>query len=471
MGILKKIFNPNAEKKSANIVDEGTCDNIVKWSPRYIDLIDSPYVAGSNFLTMFYSIPEVFWPIDYIASRIAGAKFELKRYKDDSVVWDNDKINNIFTSPNALMDWHELVYSHFVNKLVTGNAYMRAAMADSFNNSVKWKMCDNFWELPANFISIEPANTTVPLYGLAKTDDIIKCYKLSAGTEGGNIDIPAYQIWHDRDMPYDYEKSRSFLKSRSRLSSQHKPISNLIAVYEARNVIYVKRGGLGFLVSQKKDDTGTTALTPEEKADLRKQHFDSYGIGGGQLPYGISDAPISFVQTNLSIKDLEPFDETLLDAISIAGALGIPAVLVPRKDQSTFANQATAEKSVYTSIVIPMATKFCEGLTRFLGLTESGLYIDCNFSGVDCLQQGLKEAEEVKKLINDRCSAQFDKGIITLNDWRAQIHESKIEGIPLFDKLKFQMNENELATVRNIFNTMTGGNANEGGNQKPAIQD
>jgi len=43
-----------------------------------------------------------------------------------------------------------------------------------------------------------------------------------------------------------------------------------------------------------------------------------------------------FVRTNLSIAELQPFEETLADAINIAGAYGIPAVLVPRKDQSTF---------------------------------------------------------------------------------------------------------------------------------------
>lgn len=140
-----------------------------------------------------------------------------------------------------------------------------------------------------------------------------------------------------------------FLKSKSRLASQNKPMSNLIAVYEARNVIYVKRGGLGFIVSKKTDATGSIALTDDEKEQLLKQNFEKYGVRKGQVPYGISDADIDFVRTNLSIAELQPFEETLADAINIAGAYGIPAVLVPRKDQSTFSNQATAEKSVYCS--------------------------------------------------------------------------------------------------------------------------
>ena len=38
---------------------------------------------------------------------------------------------------------------------------------------------------------------------------------------------------------------------------------------------------------------------------------------------------LSFVRTNLTIAELQPFEETLADAISISGAYGIPAVLVP----------------------------------------------------------------------------------------------------------------------------------------------
>ena len=51
-------------------------------------------------------------------------------------------------------------------------------------------------------------------------------------------------------------------------------MSNLIAVYEARNVIYVKRGGLGFIVSKKTDATGSIALTDDEKEQLLKQNFE-----------------------------------------------------------------------------------------------------------------------------------------------------------------------------------------------------
>jgi hypothetical protein len=106
----------------------------------------------------------------------------------------------------------------------------------------------------------------------------------------------------------------------------------------------VKRGGLGFLINMKQDESGPIAMTENEKKEILQQHYGKYGVGKNQMPYGLSDIPLAFVRTNLTIAELQPFEETLADAISISGAYGIPAVLVPRKDQATFSNQSTAEK-------------------------------------------------------------------------------------------------------------------------------
>lgn len=471
MGIQKFIVGLLSRKGDVSNVEtsERKTSEVVRWSPRYVEEIVRPYVAETNFLRLFSSIPEVFFPIDYISSRIAGASFVVKRAKDDSIVWKNTWMNKIMSNPNGITPWNEFVYQHHVYKLCTGNSFVRAAMSESLMSGNKYRFCSNFWVLPADKVDVVPVHGVIPLFGICSPDEIIKHYNLKFGL-GCPITIPPQQVWHDRDIYPEYTSGCMFLKSNSRLLSQIKPISNLIAVYEARNVIYVKRGGLGFIVSAKSDPSGTVALTDKEKEDIRKEYYGKYGIGEGQYPLALSSVPISFVRTNLSISELQPFDETLADAISIAGCFGIPAVLVPRKDQSTFSNQASAEKSVYSSVVIPLTKQFCKDFTSFLGLDRDGLYIDCDFSHVDCLQAGMKEAEQVKTLINNRCERQFDRGLISLNDWRAQIGECKVEN-ELFDKLKFNMSDDELDMINRVFNTKVGVEQNERENQESAVQD
>ena len=210
-------------------------------------------------------------------------------------------------------------------------------MSDSFTDVEKWRYCSNYWVLPADAMEVLPVlGSNIPLFGIADQEDIIRGYRLNYGALS-TMNIPAYQVWHDRDGCVSYYSGFGFMKSQSRLMSQMKPISNLIAVYEARNVIYVKRGGLGFLINMKQDESGPIAMTDNEKKEILQQHFGKFGVGKDQLPYGLSDIPLSFVRTNLTIAELQPFEETLADAISISGAYGIPAVLVPRKDQSTLA--------------------------------------------------------------------------------------------------------------------------------------
>lgn len=471
MGLIRRIFNTKEKTdipvvKADNVSQEDNRSNqgeyiVDAWRYQQIlsmlDGLIHPTVVGDNFITLFKTIPEVFWPIDFIAKRISEAHFDLKRTSDDSIVWCNRLgADTILKQPNPLMTWREIVYQHFAYKFATGNGFFRAAMPENITaDATVFQWCSNYWSLPANLVDVKPVEYGygVPLFGIAKKEELIKGYTLNLG-QYSSYTIPYYQVWHDRDGIPNLTGGAGFLKANSRLLSVKKPIANLIAVYEARNVIYIKRGALGFVVAQKSDETGTVALEPKEKDELQKEIDSKYGIRNSKSPFAITDIPINFVRTNLSISELQPFDETLEDAIKIASVFGIPSVLVPRKDQSTFSNQDTAEKSVYTSVIIPAAKRFCEAISIFLGLEKKGLYLDCDFSDVACLQVGLKESEEVKELVNKRCLSQFNSGLISINDWRSQIHEEALEG-EIFDKTKFEMTPEEIAKVDSVIKAQT----------------
>ena len=70
------------------------------------------------------------------------------------------------------------------------------------------------------------------------------------------------------------------------------------------------------------------------------------------------------------------------------------------------------------------------------------------------MQIGLKEQEEVKKLVNERCLTQFNNGLISINDWRAQIHEDALDG-EIFNKVKFEMTPEEIAIVDSVIKAQT----------------
>lgn len=428
----------------------------------------TPFVANANFVTLYNTVPEVAWPVNYIASRAAGAKYLLKKFKDDSVVWNNDIINRLLVKPNAFETWYRTLFKHFAYKLVTGNSYIKAAMSDTFAGAkTLYKWCDCYVCLEAPMVDIEYKRIMNDIYGIADIEDVVKSYRHCV-LNNMMRPIDPRCVFHDKDDVLGFIPGDP-LKAKSRLLAVLKAISNLIAVYEARNVIYVKRGGLGWLVSDLHDDMGSKALTKDEKQQILNQANEMYGLESGKYPYGISDVKLNFVRTNLSITDLQPFDETLADAVIIAGIYGIPPVLIPRKDQSTYANQANAEKAVYSSVIIPMVQRFCQEFTQFLGLDQDGLYLDADFSDVDCLQTGKKEEQEVHRSIADRCKIEFESGIITLNDWRAQQGYERVED-PLYDKLVSEMTPDEIDRVKNFTNNQKP-NEDEGEFSAPVVQD
>ena len=473
MGFLESI---GLRKKSATPVDDYntavavatslTSEERVALMARKITA--TPYVANSNFLTLYNTVPEVAWPVNYIASRAAGAKYVLKKYSDETVVWNNDIINRLLVKPNAFETWYRTLFKHFAYKLVTGNSYIKAAMSDTFAGAkTLYKWCDRYVELESLLVRIEYKRVVGDIYGVADVEDVVEAYHHDIGDMYHRAIDPRC-VFHDKDDFLGYQ-SGDPLKAKSRLYAVLKAISNLIAVYEARNVIYVKRGGLGWLVSDQKDEMGSKALTSDEKKKILDQANEMYGLERGKYPYGISDVKLDFIRTNLSITDLQPFDETLADAVIIAGIYGIPPVLIPRKDQSTYANQANAEKAVYSSVIIPMVQRFCQEFTRFLGLDQDGLYLDADFSDVDCLQTGKKEEQEVLRSITDRCKIEFESGLITLNDWRAQQGYERVEDA-LYDKLVSEMTPDEIERVKNFTNNQKP-KEDEGEFSAPAVQD
>ena len=144
---IKSFFGVKKAEASKPDKVELTNSNDEAWRHHLALEIASPLVADRNYLTLFQTVPEVFFPIDFIARRIAGAHFEIKAYKDDSIVYCSsrgsraNRLNAILTAPNSIQRFRELVYMHHVYKLTTGNAFMRSAMPDLFKDKPKWQFC------------------------------------------------------------------------------------------------------------------------------------------------------------------------------------------------------------------------------------------------------------------------------------------------------------------------------------------
>lgn len=429
---------------------------------KFISCLTGGY-SEENMVRLFMTIPEVFAPIDTIASAVCSAKWELRKLKDDEVVTNYEDWNKLFERPNWKQDWHKLLYNAVVYKYTTGNRYIYTYVPGVL--TIKLSNIVNLFVLPPQHTTVK-VKTDRPSYLVAESaNDLIEYYDFNAGRDRAKIK-PEYVI-HDAFIDVKNEcDDADIVRGKSPLAACEYPMSNIMAVYEARNVIYVKRGALGFMVSKVSDGSGLVALTPAEKKEAIEDYNKTYGVTKGKSPIGISRFPLEFIKTAMSISELEPFKETEASSDAIYGALRVPTDLKPRKDGATFENQQKAERRLYTHVAIPEAAQWAVLISRACKLKELGFYLYPSFEHIEALQEDKKLKSEVDWKNNETARVRFLNGIITLNTWIVEAGYEAITGVPLYDKTIFQMDDTERAIVMAVIKNNSGNNQNNNNGQE-----
>jgi phage portal protein BeeE len=392
-------------------------DDNISYNRNSSELIDKllSAVTGTtgdrNMIELFGCVPEIFTPVHAIAFRVASGNFQVKRLEDDAIVTSNKDLNKLLANPNPLQNFQELTYEAMVYEMITGKNFLYSNVPDTL--SFNYKNIAALWNLWSQKVTIQARLThgNIKLLTATQITDLVQDYKL----EGHSEPIKPEKILFTHVLSLDAQDNK--LNAKSPLHSAQKAIANLIAVYEARNVIYTKRGALGVLVSKKSDESGSVSLTSKEKDDLLKELQDKYGLKRSKSLLAVSDAPIDFIRVAMSIAELEPFKETQADALAIAGVLGVDKDLLPLPDGTTFENKKHAERSLYQNVSIPKAKSWAQSLTTFFRLNEVGLYIDVSFDHIEALQENKKEKSEVFKNNVDSNTKLYEKGVITKNQF------------------------------------------------------
>jgi len=449
-----KTWGENLSKRSGNNVQipekvfierEGGHYEYSEYEPshvgHYLDSLLDGHHSKQNYINLFYCLPEIFAPVNEIASRVADATWQLRKNSNDEVVYTDKYFNELFETPNPLMNFKQFIWQSVCYELLTGANFQYinrpSTLQPTFDNII------SLWNLPTNKLDIV-MKKNADVYSATSINDLVQSYKEDKRVFEVNNVLPFAQL----DLSCGNEAN----KFVSPLQGASIAIKNLIPVYEARNVIYVKRGALGFIVSKKTDASGTMALTPKEKQDAQDAYQANYGLQRGKNQIGVSSAPVEYIDTSMSIQELQPFEETLSNAIAIYSALRVPPHLVPSKDKSTFNNAKADMKSFYSDVIIPMAKKYAQGYTKFFNIDRK--YIHADFSHIDVLQENRKEKAEVDKILGGVWLERWNNGVCTLNDWIVSNDGDKGVG-SVYEKKIFELSEIELSLVKNILNLRT----------------
>jgi len=402
----------------------------MEWSPdepnlkRHIANLLDGYYGQSNFIELFHCLPEIFAPIHEIASRVADARWELRKSWNDEVNFNDENFNRLFSTPNPFMNMQQHVYMSVCYYLLTGRLFwmrnLPSTLEERYGNILSW------FTLPSQGVYVDQKKN-VDIYTCTEVEDFITRYQLRdaiIGTKGRVFEprevmpIVNYSLLHNFDLN----------RNNSPLLGADKPIKNLIPVYEARGVIYIKRGAMGFIVSRKTDDSGTVALNATETDQLLADYQRTYGVLSGKSNIGITGQPIDFIQIGMTIKELMPFEETLADAIAIYSTLRVPRHLVPSKDAGTYSNVDASMTAFYDNVIVPMATMFADSWTSGMYFDQQRMYVYPNFDHVNYLQGDKKLEADVLKLNTETADLQYKKGFITKNERNGMVGVEAVEG-------------------------------------------
>lgn len=393
-----------------------------------------------KLVCLYYSIAEIFAPIAMIANAVASGKYELKKLKDDEVVYDNKYMNKLLSSPNPLQNWQQFMFEATVWLYVNGKNYIYANTPDTL--SVNYRNISTLANLYS--YSVEPiCEAYVKLWSATNINDIIKGYNLNDGTPT----IPTEKVLFQQFM--SLENNDKKIDGKSPLLSARKAIDNLSTVYDARNSIYTSRGALGMLTNKQSDMGGYVPLTPDQKKQVISDYNNTYGITGGRSPIGITQYPLDYLKIGMSIAELMPFEEAQATTAAIYSVLDVPFDLMPSAKGTTFENQKMAQRALYQRVAIPVAKQYAQSLTTFLKLEEVGLYLDVNFDHIEVLQGNRKEKAETEKIENESLSIQFQNGVITLNDWITKTGGEAVAN-QLYNKRLLEMTPEQVTFVLSV---------------------
>jgi HK97 family phage portal protein len=428
MGLLDAF---KSKKKTEIVYDNkgnyvGTVQTEVDIS-RYLGVFDS-HVRKGNYITLFSEIAEIQFPVRAITERALQAKFLLKKYDSDEPEYYNRAINKFLSQPNETDTFHTFLSKAIAYYLVTGNAYISSDAPPLLSGNIEhYRRADNYYVLPSDKTEIVYQDRQ-KLFRGAGLDGIAKGYKVSTGA--GYLEFSPENILNIHDLKLSFDSHS--LEGESRIDSLKYPVSNIIAAYEARNAIFVKRGALGFIVSRKTDADGTFPLRASEKRQIREADQEAHGVTGGRSPIGIIDVPIDYVNIGASIREMEPFKETLEDAKTIAGMFGVPDALIPGNNQATYNNVSTAEKALYQNTVIPLTNKIIESFNTWLGLSrkweKGGMYLEADFSEIPCLQEDRKMEADTRRTNADTAIRKYKEGFITKNQALVEMGNEEVPG-------------------------------------------
>ena len=360
-----------------------------------ITLPDS--LSNDNAFILANTVAEIYFPVDFYADRCSKVRYYIADRNGNEV--PNTELNRFVTNINPFYSFNELVYQWVFSYMSDGNAIVYITVPETLTGVPSVSNITRLDVLQPTLVDIREYNN-ISILKAQSLQDLVKSIRYDEmGITANYLPVDHVRITRIDQSRRDY----SGILARSPLFKSVRNINGLLATYSARYNVYVNNGAAGYLVKKAvKENEVQQAVDPRGRAEILADINDRMGLTGNRHLWGISGVPVEFINSLSTIKDLMPLEETLEHSVKIAGIWQIPPVLIPRKDQSTYDNQADAERSVWENGLMSMVQVVCSEFTKAFRLDKAGYSIKADYSTVSALKvnDGTVEDTNSKKIDN-----------------------------------------------------------------------
>lgn len=225
-----------------------------------------------------------------------------------------------------------------------------------------------------------------------------------------SMNVPKENLVVINDTGFDLSNNNyQYHQGGSRLLSLGDAVSNVIAAYEARNMLLTSGGAIG-IVSPASPKTDAAAITTDDALDKEKiedklQNY--YGVLRNKVKLMFSRVPLQFTKLDRKPDDIGAFEEVRQSGEEIVRGFGLSPEYFGMTG-TTFANKNEAKKSAYQDVVIPETTSQAAQITSGI---QSRQLLMCDFSHIEILQKSENDKiDQFTKLaasVNDLVSSQL----------------------------------------------------------------
>lgn len=368
-------------------------------------------------LNCYYDNPVVQAAVNIKAEAFANIRFSVKD-KDGEIIpleeyeSDKGKLHNLLKQPNPLQSTYEWLRQLKINREVFGNGYVYASVPVGWESSFTYEDINVLNNLPPYCISTV---LTGDWLDASSKEEIIKGYEFSY-FNGKKKPLLPKSVLHLNNANIQFDQD--FTSGKSPLLALKKPISNIDKAYESLNVITLKRGALGILTSDAKDEAMGSIPADEEQIKKVQDAFSKYGTLKDQYQHIISEIPLKWQKMAMSTKELMLFETVENGAIAVCNALGVPEKLLPyyKQNSGLSSDNNVHEKRLYDSTIIPESKDFMIGLNNFLGTKEMGIELLGDYNHLNVLQEDKKYSAETNSKNVDTAIKAFKMGAVVYNE-------------------------------------------------------